>query len=104
MRIRRAIATMAVGTTLVLGISVAPALAASSHAITESTVGSYRSAQGEEGASIAASTWHYWNTYDNIGECSAAGIKVLENDDTGRYKGAKCTAYGPYKFKLWILI
>ncbi|WP_327222635.1 hypothetical protein OG301_38390 [Streptomyces platensis] len=100
MRIRRAIATTAVGTALLLGGSVGPALAASSDATTASTVGSIRVAQGQEEASVAAGGAHYWATYPDIWTCTAAGAAVLHSNPS-RYYHAECTQSGR-QFKLWV--
>jgi hypothetical protein len=100
MRIRRTIATTAVGAVLVLGASVGPAFAASSDATTAATVGSTRVVHGEEGAGIAAGTAHYWATYNNLTDCTVAGIMVLQSNPD-RYYHAECTPSGT-QFKLWI--
>ncbi|MEU9482931.1 hypothetical protein AB0D83_04575 [Streptomyces decoyicus] len=100
MHIRRAIATTAVGTALLLGGSVGPALAASSDATAASTIGSNRVAQGEEEASTAAGVAHYWATYPDIWTCTAAGAAVLHSNPS-RYYRAECTQSGT-EFKLWI--
>ncbi|WP_329485046.1 hypothetical protein OG618_00380 [Kitasatospora sp. NBC_01246] len=102
MRIRRALATTALGTALVLGGSIAPALAAPSATTTAGTVASNRAAQGEETASIAAGVYHYWGTYNSLGACIVAGANVIQSNPS-RYLNAKCTPFGN-KQKLWIEI
>ncbi|MFE4538768.1 hypothetical protein ACFRKB_27480 [Streptomyces scopuliridis] len=102
MRIRRTIATAAVGAALVLGVSVGPAFAASSEATTVATIGSDRVAQSGEKASIAAGTAHYWATYNSLTDCTVAGIMVVQSNPN-RYYRAECTPIaGSHQFKLWI--
>ncbi|MFI6036027.1 hypothetical protein ACIBBD_18025 [Streptomyces sp. NPDC051315] len=100
MRIRRAVATMAVGAALVLGVSVGPALAAPSDATTAATVESDQVVRGEGGAGIAAGTAHYWATYNTLTDCTVAGIMVLQSNPD-RYYHAECTPSGT-RYKLWI--
>ncbi|MFE7541048.1 hypothetical protein [Streptomyces platensis] len=100
MRIRHTIATTAVGTALLLGGSVGPALAAASDATTASTVGSNLMAQGQEEARVAAGGAHYWATYPNIATCTGAAAEVLASNPSRYYK-AECTQW--YRqFKLWV--
>ncbi|MGW9118643.1 hypothetical protein ACWGRV_18745 [Streptomyces sp. NPDC055663] len=98
MRIRRAVATTAVGTVLALGVSAWPARAAPSDTITAATVGSNRVVQ--EGAGLAAGVAHYWATYNTLTDCTVAGIRVLQSNPS-RYYRAECTPSGT-QFKLWI--
>ncbi|AWN24839.1 hypothetical protein [Streptomyces sp. NEAU-S7GS2] len=100
MRVRRAIATTAVGTALLLGGSVGPALAASSDATAGSMVGSNRVAQVQEEVSGAAGVAHYWGTYPDIWTCTGAGAEVLHSNPSRYYK-AECTQSGR-EFKLWV--
>ncbi|MGW7521155.1 hypothetical protein ACWGJ2_36800 [Streptomyces sp. NPDC054796] len=102
MRIRRALAAMAVGTSLMLGASAAPAFAASSDAAT-ATVGSDRAAQEKEATDNAAATWHYWATYNTLTDCTVAGIMVVQSNPS-RYQKAQCTPGTGTTYKLWILI
>ncbi|WP_446038872.1 hypothetical protein [Streptomyces sp. SID1121] len=94
MRTRRSVATAAVTGALLLGCSMGPAVAAATDTATTSS----RVVRGTQGV------FHYWGTYPNIGTCVGAGHQILIDDTTGRYISTRCTAFGPYQYKLWVEI